>query len=375
MMRFIILFLVVAHQIYACTAFQLKAEDGALIYGRSMEFGFRLGSELLIVPRKTNYVGTGPSGQTGLKWTTNYGFVGMNQKIAPTVVSDGMNEKGLVASILYLPGFAKYQTPDPKKADQTIGPWELPTVLLSSCSTVAEVKTLLPTLLVGQISVPGIDQFIMPLHFFVSDTTGAAIVIEYLEGSLNIYDNPLGVLTNSPPFPYQLSNLANYINLTPDNIPELKLPNYTLKNPGQGSGLSGLPGDYTPPSRFVRATFFSAWATPPKTALEGVNLCFHILNTFDIFPGIIRTHQSERNNILLPAEVKAAMGPDMTDWIVVHDRTNLKTYFRTFESLKIQMVDLNKIDFSLPGFKNIPLARDFAIEDVTPASAGVKQTQ
>ena len=69
------------------------------------------------------------------------------------------------------------------------------------------------------------------------------------------------------------------------------------------------------------------------------------------------------------------MGPDMTDWIVVHDRTNLKTYFRTFESLKIQMVDLNKIDFSLPGFKNIPLARDFAIEDVTPPSAGAKQKQ
>lgn len=349
----------------ACTAFQLKAQDGSLIYGRSMEFGFRMDSDLLIVSRGTQYIGTAPEGQSGLKWTAQYGFVGMNQKIAPLVVSDGMNEKGLIAAVLYLPGFTEYENPDPGRTDRTIGAWEVPTFLLSTCATISEAKIALSNILVAEQPTPALGNFVLPLHLYITDTSGAVLIVEYINGTRRFYDNPLGVLTNSPPFDWHLNNLSNYINLSPSNAPSLKLSNWTVRNAGQGSGLLGLPGDYTPASRFVRAALFSQWADKPKTALDAVSTSFHILNSFDIFAGIIRTQ--EQNNTKPPPcdELKKFIGVDITEWIVVHDRTNLKTYFRTYEGLKIQMVDLKKIDFTIGRFQTVSPTKEFVSEDVT----------
>lgn len=348
----------------ACTAFQLKSQDGTFVYGRSMEFGILLDSQLLIVPRQMAYKGTAPGGE-GMHWETKYGYVGMNQSLAKDIVSDGMNEKGLVASILYLPGYAEYEAAESAKTNRTLGAWELATFLLGTCATVEEVKTILPTILVAQQPIPKMGDKTLPLHFYVSDPTGAVLVIEYVGGKRHIYDNPLGALTNSPPFPCQANNLTSYINLSPTNVTQLDLPNGTVKNLGQGSGLLGLPGDYTAPSRFVKATLFSQWAQSTKNASEAVNMAFHILNTFDIFAGIIRPAPSEREN---PLATNKAIGLDITDWVIVHDRTNLKTYFRTYESLAIEMVDLQKIDFTGQDFRVIPLTRNFGIQEVTAKS-------
>ena len=376
MLLYLVIFLAALFpSLEACTAFQLKAQDGSLIYGRSMEFGFRMGSDLLIVSQGTQYIGTAPQGEPGLKWTVKYGFVGMNQSIAKTIVSDGMNEKGLIASILYLPGFAKYENPDPARTDRTVGAWELPTFLLSTCATISEVKTTLANVLVAEQPTPPLGNFVMPLHLYITDRSGSVLIVEYLNGQRRFYDNPLGVLTNSPPFDWHLTNLSNYVNLSPSNVPSLKLDNWTVRNPGQGSGLLGLPGDYTPASRFVRAVLFSQWAHPTKNAQDAVNLSFHILNTFDIFAGIVRTKTSEHDNASLPTneELKNAIGPDITEWVIVHDRTNLKTYFRTYTGLQIQMVDLKKIDFTIGRFQTVPLPKDFNIEDVTSKAKPLTQ--
>lgn len=353
MVRFIsaiFFFLCAFRGLEACTAFQLKADDGTFVYCRSMEFGFKLDSEVLIVPRGTEYTGIGGKGQPGLKWKTKYGYVGMNQSMAKTVVSDGMNEKGLVASFLYFPGFAQFEAPDPKKIDRTLEGWQLPSFLLSTCATVQEVKAVLSTILVAEEPTPGMGEDVIPLHVYVSDKSGAVIIVEYIKGQRQIYDNPLGVLTNSPSFEWHLNNLSNFINLSPVNAPSLQLSNWTVTNVGQGSGLLGLPGDYTPPSRFVRATLFSQWATPPKSALDAVNLGFHLLNTFDIPAGLVRSRKGD---------------VESTEWIVVHDRTHLKTYFRSYGSLRIQMVDFKKIDFTKEGFRTIGLMKEFSAEDVT----------
>lgn len=351
MVRFIsVIFFFLVAGLEACTAFQLKAEDGSLIYCRSMEFGFKLDSKVLIVPRGMDYTGTGPKSHAGLKWKTKYGYVGLNQTMAKTVVSDGMNEKGLVASVLYFPGFAQFETPDPKKIDRTLGGWELPSFLLSTCATVQEVKAVLPTVLVAEEPTLGMGDDVVPLHVYVSDNSGAVIVVEYIKGQRQIYDNLLGVLTNSPSFDWHLTHLSNFLNLSPVNAPSLQLSNWTVGNVGQGSGLLGLPGDYTPPSRFVRATFFSQWATPPKNALDAVNLGFHLLNAFDIPDGLIRSRAGDS---------------ELTEWTVVHDRTHLKTYFRSYGSLRIQMVDFKKIDFTKGEFKTIDLTQEFSAEDIT----------
>ncbi|MFM8459881.1 MAG: linear amide C-N hydrolase, partial [Chthoniobacterales bacterium] len=122
----------------ACTAFQLESNDGAQIYFRSMEFGYPFNSKMLIVPRGTEFTSTAPGGKPGKKWTAKYGFVGLNVDIAPNVVADGQNEKGLAIGMLYLPGFAQYQEPAAAPADQSIGSWEVLNYLLANCSSVDE---------------------------------------------------------------------------------------------------------------------------------------------------------------------------------------------------------------------------------------------
>ena len=352
--------------LFACTAFQIEPRDHSFLYCRTMEFGFSLDSNVLIVPRETEYVGSAPDNQSGLRWKTTYGFVGMNLFADRRLVTDGMNEKGFVVGCLYLPGFAKYETPDPTGTDKTVGPWELTTYLLGTCATVAEAKAALNQIIVVQEKTPHLGNFVMPLHFYICDSNGSCLVVEFVNGVRHEYDNPLGVLTNSPPFRWHLNNLSNYVNLSPVNIPDLQLGPLTIENFGQGSGLLGLPGDMTSASRFVRAAVFSQWSDQPKTALDGVIHGFHILNAFDIFQGLIKSRSEHvptlgnKTRIRLPEH-----SSDMTEWVLVHDRTNLKTYFRNYFSLQIEMVDLKKIDFQQPGLRQISMHREFVVDDVT----------
>jgi len=336
----------------ACTGFQLVSQDNARIYCRSLEFAMPLDSNLLIVPRNTQFTGTAPGAKKGLSWTARYGFVGMNQSLARNMIADGLNEKGLVAGSFYLPGFAKYEAPNSNGIDTTLGAWELPTYLLSTCATIDEVKTALVKLLVAEQPTTGAG-FSMPLHFYVGDQKGQVVVIEFVDGKRHVYDNPFRVLTNSPPFDWHLLNLGNYVGLSPVNHGALAVQP-PVQGFGQGTGLLGIPGDYTPPSRFVRAALFSQWAAKPKDALDAVRLGFHVLNTFDIFEGIVRSDKGET---------------EITQWTVVHDLTNLKTYFRGYGSLQVQSVDLKRIDFSKPGFREVPLNNTFTVTDNTESIA------
>jgi choloylglycine hydrolase len=130
-----------------------------------------------------------------------------------------------------------------------------------------------------------------------------------------------------------------------------------------------LPGDLSPPSRFIRAALFSHWATPGATANETVNLGFHVLNTFDIFNGAIQSNTADQTantkGFLTSSGQPKLVNTDTTEWTVAHDRTNLKTYVRTYNGLEIQMVDLKAIDFGQPGARVIDLQNDFAPEDIT----------
>lgn len=343
----------------ACTAFQLKSQDGAIVYARSMEFGYALDSEILIVPHNIEFEGTVPQNQTGIKWKVKYGYAGLNQALERMLVSDGMNEKGLVVGSLYLPGFAQYEPYDPKRKESSLGAWELPSFLLATCASIAEVKKALKNIVVVEEPTPQMDGFILPLHFYVSDKSGEVLIVEYVKGVRHEYANPVGALTNSPPFDWHVTNLANFIHLSPDNTDQLSLPGFIVPNLGQGTGLFGLPGDYTPTSRFVRAVLFSKWATVQKSAIETVRMAFHILNSFDIFEGIVRMKKKDPE-IVPPG----TSDRETTQWVIVHDQTNLKSYIRSYESLRIQGLSFDKIDFNATVPKSISLNRDFQVDEL-----------
>ena len=155
----------------------------------------------------------------------------------------------------------------------------------------------------------------------------------------SIHENPLGVMTNSPTFDWHVTNLRNYVNLSVNNVPPVELAGDKLPGLGQGAGMLGLPGDFTPPSRFVRAVAFSQSALPVATAREGVLQAFHLLNQFDIPKGAARGVDNGKDGGRLHA-LDERLGPE-----------ELRYYFRTFENSRIRMVDLKKMDLDAKEIK------------------------
>src|SRR5207249_1592492 len=161
-------------------------------------------------------------------------------------------------------GYLPYTAAD---AGKTIAQWEVGSWILENFASVEEVKAN-----IGDIVVPAVVfggwGFAPEAHYIVHDATGKSIVIEYVRGKLKVYDNPLGVITNSPSFDWHMTNLRNYVNFSMTNVPPVQLGSIKLLPFGQGSGMLGMPGDFTPPSRFVRAVACSQPVFKPKPGAE-----------------------------------------------------------------------------------------------------------
>jgi choloylglycine hydrolase len=340
----------------ACTTFRVRTKDGAILVGRSMELGMPLQSAVMIVPRGLPLSATRPDQKPGTSWVARYGFAGMNT-LGVDISTDGMNEAGLSVGTLYIPEFVQYQ-PFPAQAGRAaISNLELSNWLLSNFATVGEVRAALPAIAVYDLVIPPAGP--QPLHWAIFDAQGGAIVVEYVEGKLQIHDNPVGTLTNSPNFEWHQTNLRQHVNLTNQNADPIRLGTVEFRQIGQGSGMLGIPGDYTPPSRFVRATALSWSVVPPATAAEGANAAFHVLNAVDIPYGAVAQR--------IPGKDGAAptLAYEQTQWATVHDLTNRLLYFRTYGSLAIRKVDLGKLDWTGKAIRHIPMPTAMEAEDVT----------
>ena len=156
-----------------------------------------------------------------------------------------------------------------------MAPTDVGQYLLTTCATVDQVRAAMAKIRVVAVVEPALG-FAAPVHFIVTEPSGKAIVIEYLKGEMKIFDAPLGVITNAPSYDWHETNLRNYINLSPVALPGKKLQDLNFKPLGGGSGMIGLPGDFTPPSRFVRAVAFSQTARPTATGEETIYEVFRI---------------------------------------------------------------------------------------------------
>jgi choloylglycine hydrolase len=335
----------------ACTGITIRPKDGSIIFGRTLEFAMDLKSNIIVVPRDKDYVGTTSSGQPGLQWKTKYGIVGISAFDMP-ITLDGLNEQGLEVGLFYFPGFAKYQEIQPEDIKQALAPWELGVYLLGTCADVPEAVAAAKNVRVGAVVQPDMG-IVPPAHFIVTDAQGNCVVLEYIDGELKIHKNALGVMSNSPSFDWHMTNLSNYINTSVNNVPQIEVAGKEIKGLGQGSGMLGLPGDFTPPSRFVRAVAFSNSALPVDSAHEGVLQAFHILNQFDIPKGAARGIENGQ-------EVA-----DYTLWTSVSDLTNRRYYYRTFENSRIRMVDLKAVDLNAKDIRTISMQGDEQIEDMS----------
>lgn len=349
------------NSVFSCTDFRLIAKDNSVIITRSMEFSVDLKSNLRSSPRSRSYQTTAPDGHSGMSWKSKYGYLYLDALNVDTAV-DGMNEQGLSFEYLYLPGETQYQSVETGHDAQAIPYFKLGDWVLSNFKTVDEVRQALGHIKVFQQKVPGFGDTVFPLHAAIYDASGKGLVVEFVKGKMQIYDNNLGIMTNSPPYPWHLTNLRNYLNLSPTNPNPVKAGGTTFTSIGQGSGMLGLPGDVSPPSRFVKTAIMLQTVLPALDAISAVNLAQHIINNVDIPLGFVREVQD-----------KDRYTNELTQWVVFKDLTHKVFYYRTYSNLDLRAVKLDKINFA-PNATSLkmPIATAQVVQDVTQQLMGGK---
>lgn len=320
----------------ACTSLLLPTTDGSGVYARTVEFGFELRSEAMVIPRGFEMSTTGPDGKTGMNWNGKYAAVGLNA-LGVTSLIDGMNEKGLTGGVLYFPGYAGYTPLDKADPKKSLAPWDLLSWILTNYATVAEVKEAITNIDVIAVAQPEMG-IVPPVHYTVHDATGASLVIEPIDGKLKVYDNPVGIMTNSPTFDWHLTNLSNYLKISAINAPDQKINGMDIAPFGQGSGLIGVPGDPTPPSRFIRAMAYTFSVAKHESGINSVRLAEHIINNFDIPKGWIQDPND-----------KAPL--EYTQWSSIADLKNLKYYIKMYDDQVLREINLNDFDLNAKDVK------------------------
>ena len=274
-----------------------------------------------------------------MEFESKYGYVGIYTEYEPFVV-EGVNETGLSAGLFFFPQYGEYAPYKPEDSARTLCDMQFVSWVLSQFSSIDEVKQAL-----GSVSLVTLNHKIGSVHWRITQPDGKMVVLEVVGGVPQFYDNELGVLTNSPGFPWHMTNLDNYVNLRPGAASDYELTaGVGLRAIGGGSGMIGLPGDFTPPSRFVRAAFFNATAPMWKTSWEAVQQAFHILNNFDIPIGI----QFPKGQA--PAGMMSA-----TQFTAATDQKTMRFYYRTAYNSSIRCIDLKSVDFAKVKYQSHPL--------------------
>lgn len=336
----------------ACTGISFMAKDGSFVLARTAEWGGSdLHSRYVVVPRGYRHVSLTADGGNGMIFTGKYGYVGVAANMDQFVL-EGLNEKGLSAGLFFFPGYGQYPEYDSTEVSRTVPDMQVVSWILSGFSTVQEVidhfDEIIVTMLYPQSGTS---------HWRVGDPSGRQVVIEITGGKTHIYENTVGVLTNSPDFPWHVTNLNNYVNLAFGEADGNAFSAYPqVRRFGAGTGMIGIPGDVTPPSRFVRAAYYQATAPQYPTGEETVMSCFLILNNFDIPIGVERQKGQEPTDI-----------PGATQFTTAADTKGLKMYWRTCWNSTIRCIDLNDIDFSKVKYTVEPLdkVRQQSVEMIT----------
>ena len=314
-----------------CTNFKMKqAKDGSIVVGRSLEFPTLMPTALAVLP--SDYAGAAEAsgGTAGKSWTATHGVVGMCAFGKPQWLLDGMNDAGVSAHLLYMPGgYCAYQPFAGSGAD--VSQVDLIAYLLGTCTSIAEVKAAMQGVNVWGVD-PGMG-FPPPIHCLVHAADGS-IAIEFHADGWKIVDNPTGVGTNAPYMDWHLTNLGSYVAMTNDNPGAVSVDGDTIAPLGQGTGLIGLPGDYSPPARFVRAAVMVHLADQPTDGSEAEQYTAHVLNAFDMVPGIVKESFG-----------KAGTVDEVTVWDSICNITQGRFAYRTATNPQWYVVELAKTDF------------------------------
>ena len=316
-----------------CTAITYKTKD--LYFGRTLDLEYHYSESVTVTPRRYSF----DFGACG-RMDSHYAIVGI------ATVADGyplyydaVNERGLCMAGLAFLHSAKYHSARPER--DNIASFELIPWILSRCATVKEARELISRLNITD--APFSDAFPpSPLHWMIADREGA-IVLESVEGGLKVYDDPVGVLTNEPPFDFHMTNLHNFINITPNEPTNRFAAGADLRTYSRGMGAIGLPGDDSSASRFVRGAFARLNSVSGEREDESVCQFFHILGGVSQTRGCVRLYE---------------LGGEKYERTVYTSCANADRgiyYYTTYENSRISAVDMHREDLDGTALVSYPL--------------------
>ena len=254
-----------------CTAATYKTKD--FYFGRTLDYEFSYGEEIVVTPR--NFVF--PWRKLGNQ-ELHYAIIGMAYVVKDyPLYYDAVNEKGLCMAGLNFVGNADYK--EEKQDKDNVTPFEFIPWILTQCASVREARALLGK--INLINIPFSKELpLAQLHWILADSK-EAITVESVKEGIRIYENPVGVLTNNPPFDEQMFQLNNYMHLSPRTPQNLFSDKLSLQTYSRGMGALGLPGDLSSQSRFVRVAFTKLNSVSGESEAESVSQFFHILGSVD----------------------------------------------------------------------------------------------
>lgn len=313
-----------------CTAATYKTKD--FYFGRTLDYEFSYGDEVTVTPRnypfRFRYMG---------EMGGHYAIIGMAHVVGDyPLYYDAVNEKGVGMAGLNFVGNAAYQ--EVEEGRENVAQYEFIPWVLARCASVKEVRLLLGKM--NLVGTPFSEQLpCASLHWIIADAM-EAITVECMADGLHIYDNPVGVLTNNPPFETQMFLLNNYMHLSPkqpDNLFSEKLP---LETYSRGMGALGLPGDLSSVSRFAKAAFTKMHAVSGEGEAESVSQFFHILGSVDQQRGCCEVAEGKYEITLYTSCCNADKGI---------------YYYTTYENHQITAVDMHREDLDGRTLSRYPL--------------------
>lgn len=312
-----------------CCDFQFQTKDSSIIHGRSMEYPLETGSRIFARNKNTQFHSFAPDGIKTVSWESKFGYIGIDMLGFGKPV-EGINEKGLSISFLSIDD-CQYTIINEENKNVALVVLDLGDYILGTCSNVDEALEAVSKIAVWCPTLPQINK-IPGVHVALHDAFGKNYVIEFVKGKTKSYSNPIGVLTNDPRFRYHQQNLRNYLGSSSNPLPDINYRDVELKNLGPGTGMK-LPGGLDSVSRFVRLSNLIKTATIAENALKGVSLAFHHLNAMDKPEGCCN------------ADVSGQFFSDHTRWSVVMDLSNKVLFYRSYQDLGINLIDLKQISF------------------------------
>ena len=268
----------------------------------------------------------------------HYAMIGMSTIVKDyPLYYDATNEFGLSVAGLNFPGNAVYFPFNEKM--QNIAPFEFIPWILSQCKSVSDAETILENTILAEIPFNA-EYSLTPLHWMISDKQ-QSITVEQTISGLEIYDNPVGVLTNNPVFPFHLYNLSNYLNLTRE-IPNNRFSSKIELIPSSlGMGAVGLPGDLSSASRFIRAAFTKLNSVSSDSETASLSQFFHILESVAQTNGCSCTEN----------------GYEKTIYTSCCNTDKGIYYYTTYENHQISAVNMNAQDLNGASLYQFPLIK------------------